>query len=63
MGKTNQLLGVAGSLASSFLSITNLKFLEYIESLPIDKTNLFEIDLLKGIINPENSLSKPQKIQ
>lgn len=53
MGKFNQLLGVANNLADSFVSVTNIEFLRYIESLPIEKTKLFEIDLLKETISPE----------
>ena len=53
MGKFNQLSGVAHNLADSFVSVTNFKFLKYIESLPVEKTKLFEIDLLNKIILPK----------
>lgn len=52
MGKLNQLLGIANNLADSFVSVTNIDFLHYIESLPAEKTKLFEIDLLKETITP-----------
>ncbi len=58
MGKFNQLLGVANNLADSFVSVTNLHFLKHMESLPVEKTKLFEIDLLKETIKPENLMSK-----
>ena len=53
MGKFNQLSGVANNLADSFVSVTNIEFLHYIESLPVEKTKLFEIDLLKETISPK----------
>lgn len=53
MGKLSQLLGVANNLADSFVSVTNIDFLHYIESLPTKKTNLFEIDLLQEMITPK----------
>lgn len=52
MGKFNQLLGIARNLADSFVSLTNMDFLRHIESLPEEKTKLFEIDLLKETITP-----------
>ena len=58
MGKLNQLLGVANNLADSFVSVTNLHFLKHMESLPVEKTKLFEIDLLKETIKPEDLMSK-----
>lgn len=58
MGKFNQLLGIAYNLADSFVSVTNLHFLKHIESLPFEKTKLFEIDLLKETIKPEGLMSK-----
>ena len=61
MGKSNQLLGVANNLADSFVSVTNLHFLKHVESLPVEKTKLFEIDLLKETIKPENLMSKVVK--
>ncbi|MFA5887793.1 MAG: hypothetical protein WC852_03725 [Candidatus Nanoarchaeia archaeon] len=53
MGKLNQLSGVANNLADSFISVTNIDFLHYIESLPYENTKLFEINLLKKTINPK----------
>jgi hypothetical protein len=53
MGKLNQLLGIANNLAASFVSVTNIHFLGYIELLPAEKTKLFKIDLLKETIAPE----------
>ena len=53
MGKLNQLSGIATNLADSLTSPTNRDFLVHIESLPIEKTKLFEIDLLKETITPE----------
>ncbi|MBW2993151.1 hypothetical protein KY317_01090 [Candidatus Woesearchaeota archaeon] len=61
MGKFNQLLGVANNLADSFVSVTNLEFLRYIESLPAEKTKLFEIDLLKETISPQELSSEKIK--
>src|SRR3989344_4846241 len=61
MGKLNQLLGVANNLADSFVSVTNLHFLKHMESLPVEKTKLFEINLLKETIKPEDLLSKTVK--
>ena len=61
MSKLNQLLGIANNLADSFVSVTNLHFLKHIESLPVEKTKLFEIDLLKENIKPENLMSKTVK--
>ncbi|MBI5347269.1 MAG: hypothetical protein HZB66_01520 [Candidatus Aenigmarchaeota archaeon] len=61
MGKFNQLLGVANNLADSFVSVTNIEFLKYIESLPIEKTKLFEIDLLKENISPKELSSEKVK--
>ena len=52
MGKLNQLSGVANNLADSFISVTNIDFLHYIESLPYENTKLFEINLLKETITP-----------
>jgi len=62
MGKFNQLLGVANNLGDSFLSVPNVEFLRYIESLPVEKTKLFEIDLLKETISPEELSSEKVKI-
>ncbi|MDD4877726.1 MAG: hypothetical protein PHO02_01670 [Candidatus Nanoarchaeia archaeon] len=53
MGKLNQLSGVANNLADSFVSVTNIDFLHYIESLPYENTKLFEINLLKETITPQ----------
>lgn len=61
MGKFNQLSGVANNLADSFVSVTNIEFLHYIESLPVEKTKLFEIDLLKETISPEELSSEKSK--
>ncbi len=61
MGKLNQLLGVANNLAVSFVSVTNTDFLHHIESLPAEKTKLFEIDLLKEMITPEGLSSEKVK--
>ena|SRR3989344_8202560 len=61
MSKQNQLLGVANNLANSFVSPTNLEFLKHIETLPIEKTELFEIDLLTGTINPADLMSEQVK--
>lgn len=61
MGKLNQLLGVANNLAASFISVTNLYFLKHMESLPVEKTKLFEIDILKETIKPEDLMSKTVK--
>jgi DNA-directed RNA polymerase subunit L len=61
MGNFNQLLGVANNLADSFISVTNVEFLKYIESLPIEKTKLFEINLLKENISPKELSSKKIK--
>lgn len=63
MGKLNQLLGVANNLADSFVSVTNIDFLHHIESLPVEKTKLFEINLLKEtIISKELSSAKVKKV-
>ncbi len=61
MGKFSQLLGVANNLADSFVSVTNVEFLHYIESLPVENTKLFEINLLNETITPENLTSKKVK--
>ena len=61
MGKLNQLLGVANNLADSFVSVTNIDFLHYIESLPAEKTKLFEINLLKETITPKELSSNKVK--
>ncbi len=61
MGKLNQLLGIANNLADSFVSVTNLHFLKYMESLPVEKTKLFEIDILKETIKPKDLMSKTVK--
>ncbi len=61
MGKLNQLLGIANNLADSFVSVTNHHFLNHIESLSIEKTKLFEIDLLKETIKPEDLMNKTVK--
>ena len=61
MSKLNQLLGVANNLGDSFVSVTNLHFLKHMESLPVEKTNLFEIDILKETITPEDLMSKTVK--
>jgi len=58
MGRINNLLGVANNLATSFVSVTNLGFLRHIEDLPVEKTKLFEIDLLKETIKPGDLMSK-----
>ncbi len=63
MGKLNQLLGVANNLADSFVSVTNIDFLHHIESLHAEKTKLFEINLLKRTIIPEElSSDKVKKV-
>ncbi|MBU3912930.1 MAG: hypothetical protein KKE50_02440 [Nanoarchaeota archaeon] len=63
MGKLSQLLGIANNLADSFVSVTNIEFLCHIEYLPIEKTKLFEIDLLKETITPEElSSDKVKKV-
>ena len=61
MGKFNQLLGVAYNLADSFVSVINIEFLRHIESLPIEKTKLFKIDLLKETIFPRGLGSEKVK--
>jgi len=61
MGKFNQLLGVANNLADSFVSVTNIKFLRHIKSLPAEKTRLFEINLMKETISPQELSSKNVK--
>ena len=53
MGKLSQLTRVANNLADSFVSVTNIEFLHYMESLPEEKTKLFEIDLLRKTIAPK----------
>ncbi len=53
MGKFNQLLGVANNLADSFVSVSNIEFLRYIEHSTVKKAVLFEIDLLKETISPK----------
>ena len=53
MSKLNQLLGIANNLADSFVSVTNIDFLHHIESLPVEKIKLFEINLLKETIFPK----------
>ncbi len=58
MGALRQLLGVANNLADSFVSVTNLQFLKHIESLPVEKTKLLEIDVLQETITPEEVMSK-----
>lgn len=60
MSKLKLLSGVAHNLADSFISSTNMYFLEYIQSLPIEKTKLFEIDLLEVTIQPEDLLKNAQ---
>ncbi len=63
MGKLNQLLGIANNLADSFVSSTNFHFLKHMESLPTEKTKLFEIDLLKETITLEElSSDKVKKV-
>jgi hypothetical protein len=63
MGKLNQLLGVASNLADSFVSVTNIEFLHHIESLPIENTKLFEIDLLnEAIISKELNSEKVKQV-
>ena len=52
MGKLNQLNGVANNLADSFISVTNIEFLKHIETLPVEKTKQFEINLLEQTIQP-----------
>ncbi len=61
MGKLNQLLGIANNLADSFVSITNIEFLLHIESLPVERTKLFEINLLKETISPDELSSEKIK--
>jgi ribosomal protein S13 len=61
MGKLNQLLGVANNLANSFVSVTNFHFLKHMRSLSVEKINLFEINLLKETIKPEDLMSKTVK--
>ena len=51
MGRFKQLLGVANNLGDSFTSVTNIDFLRYMESLPIEQTKIFEIDILKKTIS------------
>ena len=58
MGKLNQLLGVANNLADSFVSVTNIHFLKHMESLPTEKTKLFEIDILKENTTPKDLMDK-----
>lgn len=58
MGKFNQLLGVANNLSDSFVSVTNVGFLHHMESLPVEKTKLFKIDLLKETISPKELSSE-----
>src|SRR3989344_705548 len=58
MSKLNQLLGVANNLADSFVSVTNIHFLKHMESLPTEKTKLFEIDILKENITPKDLMDK-----
>jgi hypothetical protein len=53
MGKLNQLSGVANNLADSIVSVTNIDFLHYLESLPAEKTKLLEINLLDVSIEPK----------
>jgi len=61
MGKLNHLLGIANDLADSFVSVTNINFLNDLEFLPAEKTKLFEIDLLKETIKPEELSSAKAK--
>jgi len=61
MSKMNQLLGVANNLADSFVSVTNIDFIDHIESLPNEKTKLFKIDLLKESIVPTDLTNKKVK--
>ena len=58
MGKLRQLQGVVNNLADSFSSPINIDFHRYVESLPVKKMKLFEIDLLKETIKPEDLMSK-----
>lgn len=53
MAKLIRLKGLAYDLADSFVSVTNRRFLKFIESRPPELTGHFEIDLLKGSITPE----------
>jgi|WetSurMetagenome_2_1015567.scaffolds.fasta_scaffold1518968_1 hypothetical protein len=63
MSKLDQLLGLANNLADSFVSVSNIAFFHYIESLPKEKTGLFEIDLLEGRITPsEINSNEVQKV-
>ncbi|GEM_PF-6670737 len=55
------MLGIANNLADSFVSVTNLRFLKYLELLPTEKTKSFEIDLLKETIRPEDLMDKTFK--
>lgn len=54
-------MGVANNLADSFVSVTNIEFLKYIELLPVEKTKLFEINLLKENISPKELSSEKVK--
>ena len=54
MSKLNQLKGIANNLADSFVSVTNLSFLGYLKKLPIEETNVLNIDLLNEKIMPEH---------
>jgi hypothetical protein len=61
MVKYKLLNGVANNLAASFVSPSNLEFLKYIESLPIELIINFEIDLLKKTIIPKEIESDKTK--
>ncbi len=61
MAKLIRLKGLAYDLADSFVSVTNLRFLKYIESRPPELTGRIEIDLLKGSITPSGLDSKVAK--
>ncbi len=57
----NQLTGVANNLAHSIISSTNQHHLRQFESLPLEKTRLIEIDLLKETIKPDNLITDSVK--
>ena len=57
MGKMDRLTGVANNLAHSVISSTNRYYLRQFESLPLEKTSLIEIDLLKERIKPEDLMT------
>ncbi len=61
MAKLSQLSGIAHNLVDSFVSPSNMLFLQYIESLPEEKTKLIEIDLLYETVVPEEITSFTMK--